>query len=482
MNQFKLFFIFTILLTSLSFCVSCSSEEEEEWWWETQGGDKGDKDEEGEGNEGGDENENEDSTIVDNSKPRFVWIDAGGNFEDYANDKDAIKRDLAKIKEAGFTEVVVDVRPTTGDVLFTSSVARPVQRMDVWSKVGYIWVERTATWDYLQVFIDEGHALGLKVNASINTFVGGCLCPYGLGSEGLLYSDTSKKSWATVINSENGLINTLDNHDDTGAKFFNPANDEVQEYLLNILADLAKYDIDGIILDRCRYSDDNLMSDFSEETRTKFEQFIGKTINNYPAEIMAPGTSTSIPANVTSTFKSWMDFRVKTIHDFIVKARDKVKSVNQKIRFGAYVGGWYSSYYTSGVNWASPKHNAQRSYYWASSDYSSYGYADHLDFLFIGAYASSDKIYGTTEWTTQGFCKVAGSVLCGDVKYYGGPDIGNSTGWVDGNKGSLIPNVIDACINSSDGFFVFDLCHIKKFNYWSNFKTGFDSYLNSLSK
>ncbi|MCS2977905.1 hypothetical protein NXX48_24150 [Bacteroides faecis] len=52
-----------------------------------------------------------------------------------------------------------------------------------------------------------------------------------------------------------------------------------------------------------------------------------------------------------------MEFRVKGIHDFIVKAREKVKSVNTKINFGVYVGAWYSSYYTSGVNWASPKYD-----------------------------------------------------------------------------------------------------------------------------
>ena len=464
-NQPKYINIFATLFTAIALCTSCSEDRSSEFWWGTEP-----------------EEPETPSTEEVVAKPRFVWIDAGGNFKDYANDKDAIARDLAKIKEAGFTDVIVDVRPTSGDVLFSSTVAEPLTRKDVWVGSSYLWLERTATWDYLQAFIDEGHALGLKVNASINTFTGGTLCNYGLGNNGLLFRDESKKSWATVINSESGLVNTLDVADDYGAKFFNPANDEVQEYLLQLLADLAKYDVDGIILDRCRYSDDNLMSDFSEETRVKFEKYIGQTVENFPADIMAPGTSTTIPSNASSLFKSWMDFRAKTIHDFIEKARNKVKSVNSNIRFGAYVGGWYSTYYTSGVNWASPKYNARKSYSWANTDYSNYGYADHLDFLFIGAYASSSSIYGTTEWTTQGFCMQAKNLVCGDVEVYGGPDIGNTTGWVDGNKGALIPNVIDACMTSSDGFFVFDLCHIKKFNYWSNFKTGIDSYLDSLKQ
>jgi len=79
-----------------------------------------------------------------------------------------------------------------------------------------------------------------------------------------------------------------------------------------------------------------------------------------------------------------LEFRVKTIHDFVVKAHDKVKSVNPKIQFGVYVGGWYSTYYDSGVNWASPKYDTSSNYSWATPEYKNYGYADHLDFMLVG--------------------------------------------------------------------------------------------------
>ena len=54
-------------------------------------------------------------------KPRYVWIDAAANFSEYANSKDNIRRDLTKAKNAGFTDVVVDVRPSMGDVLYATS-------------------------------------------------------------------------------------------------------------------------------------------------------------------------------------------------------------------------------------------------------------------------------------------------------------------------------------------------------------------------
>ncbi len=410
-----------------------------------------------------------------NAKPRYAWIDAGGNFERYANSQENIKTDLEKVKNVGFTDIIVDVRPTIGDVLFESTTADKLTRIDIWSSNGYIWAERTATWDYLQTFIDEARALGLRVNASINTFVGGYLCPYGLGSEGVLFRDADKKGWASTIYDGSSVTNTmdmLDDGEDYGAKFFNPANDEAQEYIFRILEDLAHYDLDGIILDRCRYDDYGLQSDFSNESRTKFEAFIGQTVNNYPADIK------------TTWYPEWLTFRAKVIHDFIVAARDRVKAVNNKIRFGAYVGAWYSSYYESGVNWASPKFDSSTINTYKSwncpSNYKEYGYADHLDFIFLGAYASSSRIYGSGEWSMEGFCKQGGELLMGDVPYAGGPDIGNATGWIDGDKAALIPDAIDACINNSDGFFVFDLCHVRSFDYWGAFKRGFDAYLKTV--
>lgn len=42
----------------------------------------------------------------------------------------------------------------------------------------------------------------------------------------------------------------------------------------------------------------------------------------------------------------------------------------------------------------------------------------------------------------------------GDVKFAGGPDIDNSTGWTEGGQGDKIPQTIDACINVADGYFV----------------------------
>ena len=412
------------------------------------------------------------------AKARLVWIDAAANFKDYANSKKNIADDMARLKETGFTGVVVEVRPTTAGVLFNSDVEKPLTQVDAWVTGAYKWLKRTETFDYLQEFINAGKNVGLDVYAAINTMVGGKECPYGLGTSGPLFDGSADKSWATVINTKDGLVSCMDMG--SGTKFLNPANDEVVEYLLGILEDLAAYDVKGIILDRCRYDDFELQSDFSEVSRKKFEEYIGKPLENWPGDVFNPG-ATKINSPITAMQRDWMEFRAKNIHDFMEKASNKVHSVNPDIRFGAYVGAWYSSYYFSGVNWASPNYNAGNMYNWATAEYNQYGYADHCDIMLIGAYASTKSIYGSTEWTMQGFCQRAQRIFAGDVPFIGGPDIGNSSGFENGGQGKLMPDIVDACINAStEGMFFFDLCHIKMYDYWGDIKKAFDQYLETL--
>ena len=410
----------------------------------------------------------------------YVWVSCEGNWEEFANSRDNIARDIAKLKECGFTDLVVDVRPTNGGVLFKSSHAKPQTRMDCWTNRGYVFINRTADFDYLQTFIDEGHKLGLRVHAVINTFVGGCLCPYGLGSDGMLFEDSSKKSWASVVNTEDGLVSTMDLLDDSvdyGAKFLSPINPEVQDYVLGIIADLAAYDVDGIILDRCRFDDYSLQSDFSDLMKSGFEEYCGKTISNWPSDVMNPGQS-AFNGSTTSLQKQWLEFRAKVIHDFVVKAADKVHSIKPEMKFGCYVGGWYSSYYYSGVNWASPNYDPKADgWYWAGSRYKDFGYADHCDYMFIGAYASTGNIYGSGEWTMEGFCKQAKRLFKGDVPFAGGPDIGNGSGFENGGQGDLMDDIVEACMgNSTAGMFFFDLCHIRMHDYWDDIKGAIENY------
>lgn len=393
----------------------------------------------------------------------FIWVEGNANFKDYGDSKENIARDMAKIADCGFTDVIVDVRPAGagGDVLFKTDLCPQVDFMGAWIDGNYVKVQRSSDWDYLQAFIDAGHEAGLRVYAGFNTFCGGHKS--GLGTNGVLYRDPQMEQYATMLNTSTGITSIMNVWADE--KFLNPVHPKVQEYTLGLLEDLAAYrDLDGIILDRGRFH--SAQSDFSDYTRSQFEKYIGKTVKDWPSDVCPPGHEHFVPSPKPALFMEWVEFRAKVIHDFMVDARNTVKAVNPEIDFGAYVGGWYAQYYDYGPNWASSTYRASQHFPdWATSKYETYGFADHLDVQIIGAYASYNGVYGSYEWTMQGFCRLARQkTMGGPGLLIGGPDVGNWN-W-DGNATldqelSAVTSSVTACANECDGYFLFDLCHLK---------------------
>lgn len=56
------------------------------------------------------------------------------------------------------------------------------------------------------------------------------------------------------------------------------------------------------------------------------------------------------------------------------------------------------------------------------------------------------------------------------------PDVGNPSGFENGGQHEVVKNSVDACINAADGYFVFDICHVRAYNYWNDLKAGIDQY------
>ena len=410
-------------------------------------------------------------------KPRYVWVDAAASFQYYANDVAYISAECKRIADMGFTDIIRDVRPTSGDVLFKSSVAPPCTKVAAWVNGRYRWVERTADFDYLATFIAEGHAAGLRVNAAINTMVGGYHS--SIGDVGMVYDRQDLRNWCAVDNLSSGLVNSMDDPD-TGPRFLDPANPDVQQFLFTLLEELAGYEgLDGIVLDRCRYDDYGLAAGYTDAAFDAFSVYLGDA----PAQWPVFNRSQSTVGSPTTLQKNWLTFRCLTIHDFIETAASKVHSVNPKVRFGVYVGAWYSTYYQSGVNWASPDYDIRKnesSYKWATDAYQKTGFADLLDFIFLGAYAGTNGIHGSGEWTMEGFAKLGARRLAGAVPFAAGPDIGNATGFESGHQEALIPDIVNTMLDASEGLFIFDLCHIRSFDYWDAFKESIDNYVNTL--
>lgn len=403
-------------------------------------------------------------------KIRMVWIEVGANFNQYANSTDNIAADCQRLADGGFTHLVVEVRPTSGDVLFASRVAPQLKEEALWRPGGLQYVPREADFDYLQEFIDAGHAAGLKVLAGVNVMVGGFRCE--AGCRGMLYDHPELRDWAAVDYTANGLQNHLDDSTTIGGRFLDPANVDVQEFLLAMLADLAAYkDLDGVVLDRCRYDDYAMDAGYTEAAKAAFSAYLGEEPARWPV-FEEPG-HIFLDKEPDELENKWLTFRCKVIHDFVADAVETMHAVNPGLKVGVYVGAWFSEYYRSGVNWTSPRYplaKEEPTFRWATEEYQATGFADLVDFMLLGAYCPADNIHGDEEKTMEGFAKLGSKRLCGDVPFVAGPDIGNQPGFQTGGRKDILPEIARTMDEICDGCFIFDLCYIRAFDYWDAFK------------
>src|SRR5262249_6608333 len=92
---------------------------------------------------------------------RVLWMDATANLERLST-KAGVAAVMEKCRKARINTVIVDVKPLSGQVLYRSGLA---PRIKEWKGVPY-----PDGYDLLKTVIEEGHARGVKVHASINVF------------------------------------------------------------------------------------------------------------------------------------------------------------------------------------------------------------------------------------------------------------------------------------------------------------------------
>lgn len=406
----------------------------------------------------------------------FIYFDATANFNRFTY-KDSISYYLHKVKDAGITDVVIDVKPITGEVLYPSEIA-PV--MEAWEGE-YDSGKKDLSWDMLSTFIEEGHQLGLLVHASTNVFVGG----HNFFDRGLVYEDESKANWQTLSYLPQGMTPITEQKQKYSA-MLNPALEEVQEYQLSILEELVGMypDLDGIILDRVRY--DGITADFSPESRQLFEEYIGEEVANFPADIFSykEGSEDRVEG---PHFQKWIEWRASIIHDFMYEARDRIKAVNPDIIYGDYTGSWYPSYYEVGVNWASRDYDPSKDFEWATKKYKDYGYAEVLDVFLTGNYFYEvDKAEAAQIDTTTVVRSEAGQTLSSDDWYTveGSAELVNEVVmdatpvfaglYVEQYKDDpeQFVKALKMVRAKSDGAMIFDIVHIINFDWWDQLKEG----------
>ncbi|MCO6026236.1 family 10 glycosylhydrolase [Prevotella cerevisiae] len=403
------------------------------------------------------------------SKRAFMWVDAEANFRCFSC-PDSIDFYLDKIKQLGFTDVVVDVRPISGEVLFSTKYA---PRLKEWNHTV------RPNFDYLGRFITSAHRLGLKVHASLNVFSAG----HNYFDRGLIYSGHPK--WASVVYTPKGLM-PITKQKEKYAAMVNPVNRSYRKYIIKVLDDLVRQypGLDGIILDRVRY--DGIEADFSSASEKGFEKYSGIKLKHFPEDIFTwkKDTTGQYVVQRGRYFNQWIEYRASVIYQVMRELRDAVKSVNPAISFGTYTGAWYPSYYEVGVNFASQHYDPSKKD-WATPHYAQTGYAELIDTYITGNYytdisiseaeqnkkgvrneTDSETQFGTW-YSVEGSCRHLRHILCGKP-FYGGILAEQFY-----NCPKKLAQSIETNLKYSDGVMVFDICHlIQHRNLWDEVKKG----------
>lgn len=404
-------------------------------------------------------------------KPALMWFDAEANFARFSY-PDSIDFYLEKIKNIGFTDAVVDIRPITGEVLYASEYAPQMKEWDGFERPDF---------DYLGHFIKKAHELGLKVHASLNVFVGG----HNFFDRGQTY--TTNPEWATMVYTPTEGIVSIMTQKKKYSAMINPINPDYQAHILNVLKEVTtKYpELDGFMLDRVRY--DGIMADFSDLSRAKFEEYIGEKIENFPTDIYEWKTDANGKSDYVrgKHFLKWIEWRAKNIYDFMALARGTVKAINPEISFGTYTGAWYPSYFEVGVNWASNQYDPAAEFNFATPEYKNYGYAELIDLYTTGNYYTNvtmqeylkhnnivvnetdSKGAKGTWYCVEGSCDKIRGIMNGRP-FMGGILVDQFY-----ENRPQLSRTIAMNFQKSDGLMVFDIVHIITKNMWKEVEEGF---------
>lgn len=379
----------------------------------------------------------------------ILWVDQRAN-SGKLQSKEEVKSLLERAKGAGVTDIALDVKGVEG---YVSYFCTPLTNRPHISEIKHAGPGNPPPrLDLLQAFIDEGHPLGLRIHASMNVFAEGSILR---GQYGIL---DLHPEWEQIVSKHQDGGDARRQRDSSApgpVSFVNPLLEEVRMHQMDGFREvLAGYDVDGLILDRCRY--DNETADFSPLTRMRFEDYLaekGKWLHRWPEDVYRYDGNTRIDGPLV---EDWWAFRAGVVTSFVKEIKEMVQNHNRltgrEVLLSAYVGSWYDTYYVNGANWASPDFRyddrllfQDGSIY--TDDYRSAGYIRHLDFLMIGTYQD-------TLAEVEKYMAVGNIATCGEVPLYAGIAISQI------NETNRQSQVFDSAFRFTDGVMLFDASHI----------------------
>lgn len=239
----------------------------------------------------------------------------------------------------------------------------------------------------------------------------------------------------------------------------NPNHPEVLKYAENIAEELiTEFDSDGLIYDdRLRYGGIN--ADFSEETRTLFEERVGRRLQ-WPDDVFRFTINPNLSRGIRPGpyYQEWLSFRAEIVRNFVQRIGRLVREKRPSMQYGVYAGSWYGEYANIGSNWAAE--TAESAFWFATPQYRATGFASDLDFLITGCYYPTATIFDAMERGLNiGGTVEAGGILTNrlvnDATWsYAGIMLSDFRNDPDG-----LVRALQAATGATQGVMVFDLSH-----------------------
>jgi uncharacterized lipoprotein YddW (UPF0748 family) len=178
--------------------------------------------------------------------------------------------------------------------------------------------------DVLAEAIAEGHKRGIHIEAWFEYgFVGGWTGNQPVGVKGPIF--VTHPDWVARKNDGTEM-------DNSNFYWMIHTKPEVQNFMIEMCTEIARnYDVDGIELDRIRYS--SVQYGYDPYTDSLYRAQNG---GNPP------------PTDVSDT--SWIRWRADNLNSFMLRARDSIKAINPHINISNAPSLYSASGYTSYVN------------------------------------------------------------------------------------------------------------------------------------
>lgn len=297
---------------------------------------------------------------------RAVWIGTAALFDSLGS-PERLRAGLERLAAAGFTDVVVELKPYGGDVAYPSRVAT--------RRVASGGFTPDPDWDVADDAVRTGRDLGLRVHLALNVFAEGD----HVRRTGPVYG--LRRTWQTAVLAPDGSVRPstrLPASDrTTDVAYTNPVRPDVRNHALAVVAEVAtRYRPDGVLLDRVRF--ESRAADFSPETREAFEQWLRVPVANWPSDVLARDGAAFTPGPL---YPKWLEWRALSLRSFVEAARQLVRGVSPTTRLGLMAPADYDAAAEAGVNWGATAYDPQADYPWATPMYREKSLATFVDVL-----------------------------------------------------------------------------------------------------